>query len=212
MSRANAIGLFGGTFDPIHFGHLRAALEARDALGLESLRFLPAGSPPLRIQPLASPAHRLAMLEHALKGVPGFSIDDREIRRDGPSYMVDTLAEIRCETPAAPLILLVGQDAANRLDRWHQWPRLFELAHLAVMRRPDSTARYSEELADEMCHRQVAAADDLFESPAGCVFPLEITQLDISATAIRELVSAGHSPRFLLPDAVLDYIRKNPIY
>lgn len=212
MSCPAAIGLLGGTFDPVHYGHLRAALEVRDALGLESLRFLPAGTPALREAPLAGPVHRLAMLQRALQGAPGFSIDDREMRRSGPSYMVDTLTEIRREAPAAPLILLIGQDAANGLDRWHQWRRLFELAHLAVMQRPDSRARYAHELAQQMAQRQVSSPNEVLAVPAGLVIRLPITQLDISATHIRSLLAAGQSPRFMLPDAVLDYAREHHIY
>lgn len=212
MNRAGAIGLFGGTFDPVHYGHLRAALEARDKLGLDSINLVPAGTPPHRDPPVAEGRHRLEMLRLALDGSPRFRVDDREIRRGGPSYMVDTLAGLRDECGDAPLILLIGQDAANNLDTWHQWRRLFELAHLAVMRRPDAATRYRGELGEMMQERLVEKPAGLMGTAAGRVVQLEITQLEISATAIRQSFSSGTSPRFLLPDSVISYIRRHQLY
>ncbi len=118
---ASAIGIFGGTFDPVHFGHLRAAVETRELLKLEDFRLLPAGTPPHRSNTVASATHRLAMLRLAVSEQSGFTVDDREVRRGGNSYMVDTLREIRNETGDSPLILMIGQDASNVLDSWHQW-------------------------------------------------------------------------------------------
>jgi len=132
--QVRAIGIFGGTFDPVHFGHLRAAVEAREKLGLDDFRLLPAGEPPHRGKTSASAVQRLDMLRLAIAGCPGLQVDDREIRRAGSSFMVDTLEDLRRESPASPLLLLIGQDAANGLDRWHRWPALFDLAHLVVMR------------------------------------------------------------------------------
>ena len=212
MSRSEAIAVLGGTFDPVHFGHLRAALEAREKLGIDTHRLVPAGQPLLRDPPVASAKQRLEMLRLALGDVPGFHVDDREICRDGPSYMVDTLTGLRSEHPGVPLILLVGQDAANALDRWHRWESLFELAHLAVMRRPDTVSHYPDELAAVMQERRVEKPDSLMDSDAGRVVYLEITQLEISSTAIRRLFSAGHSARFLLPDSVIGYIHRHRLY
>jgi len=207
-----AIALFGGTFDPVHFGHLRAALEAREKLGIPDLRLLPAGDPPHRADTFATAAQRLAMLELAIGHCPGLRIDDRELRRQGPSFMVDTLAEIRGEAGAAPLLLLIGQDAANALDSWHRWLDLFDLAHLVVMRRPDAHFRCSGELLLQIEQRRVENPEQLLQSAAGRVLPLEVTQLDISSTFIRRLLADGRSPRFLLPDPVLDYIEQQRLY
>jgi nicotinate-nucleotide adenylyltransferase len=206
------VALFGGTFDPVHHGHLRAALEAAEQLGATEMRLLPAGEPPHRDPPVAAAAHRLEMLRRAAAHHAGFTVDDREVRRAGPSWMVDTLAAIRAEAGPVPLVLCIGQDAANDLDRWRDWRRLFELAHLAVLRRPDAHSAYRDELREEMRRRRVDDALDLRGHAAGRVVSLAITQLDISATAIRALVGRGRSPAFLLPDAVADYIRTHGLY
>jgi len=208
----NTIGIFGGTFDPVHFGYLRAAVEAREKLAVADFRLLPAGQPPHRETPAAHPEQRLEMLRLAIAGCPDLQVDDREVRREGYSYMADTLAEIRAEAGDAPLLLLIGQDAANALDTWHEWRRLFELAHLVVMRRPDAHFRCVGELRTEVERRRVHEAAALRDRPAGHVLSLEITQLDISSTDIRARLASGRSPRFLLPDPVLDYIRAQGLY
>ena len=210
--KAPAIGIFGGTFDPVHYGHLRAATEAREKLGLKDMRLLPAGTPPHRSGTFASAEHRLAMLHLALNDECGLRVDDREIRRQGSSFMVDTLAQIRAEYPASPLLLMVGQDAANTLDQWHQWQALFDLAHLVIMRRPDSISIYADDLESRIRPRLVNSPADLMSSPAGGVLPLELTQLAISSTDIRRRIGLAKSPRFLLPDEVIAYIRKHGLY
>jgi len=207
-----AIGVFGGTFDPVHFGHLRAAVEAREKLGLDDFRLVPAGRPALRTGPVASAQERLDMLRLAVAECPELRVDDREVRRPGPSYMVDTLTELRREAGAAPLLLLIGQDAANALDRWHRWPELFELAHIVVMRRPEAHFECRGELRRQIDHRRAAAPAELREAPAGRVLPLEITQLAISSTAIRSLLAQGRSARFLTPERVIGYIRGRELY
>ena len=207
-----AVGLLGGTFDPVHFGHLRAAVEVRDQLGLGEIRLLPAGTPPHRPPPQAAPEHRRAMLDLAVAEAPGLVVDDREMHRPGNSYMVDTLADIRGEMGDVPLFLVIGQDAANALDQWHQWRRLFDLAHLVIMRRPDSEASYPAELEEQVSRRQVEPAAVPGGRVAGRIVSLEITQLDISSTAIRDMLAAGRSPDYLLPAAVITYIRRNGLY
>lgn len=206
------IGIFGGTFDPVHYGHLRAALEVKEALQLDDFRLLPAGTPPHRSAPLADSGHRLAMLRLAVAEYSGFTIDEREIQRPGYSYMVDTLREIRDESGAAPIVLVIGQDAANALDSWHDWKALYGLAHLVIMRRPDSEVCWSGELLKQMQERLVDSVKPLHTRPAGLVLPLAITQLAISATGIRQQLLEGRSPRYLLPDAVIDYIEQNRLY
>jgi nicotinate-nucleotide adenylyltransferase len=196
----------------VHFGHLRAAVEAREKLGLDDFRLLPAGQPPHRSDTVADGAQRLDMLRLALADCADLRVDDREVRRAGFSYMADTLAEVRREAGEAPLLLLIGQDAANALDAWHEWRRLFGLAHLVVMRRPDAHFSCRGELRAEIERRRVREPARLLAAPAGLVLSLEITQLDISSTHIRGLLASGRSARFLLPDSVLDYIRERGLY
>jgi nicotinate-nucleotide adenylyltransferase len=207
-----AIGIFGGTFDPIHFGHLRAAVEAREKLELDDFRLLPAGAPPHRTDTAATSAQRLQMLRLATAPCPGLNVDDREVRRAGASFMADTLAEIRDEAGAAPLLLLIGQDAANDLDTWHRWRDLFDLAHLVVMRRPDAHFQCRGELRRQIERRRVDRPERLRQAPAGYVLALEVTQLDISSTFIRGWLAAGRSPRFLMPDGVIEYILEQHLY
>jgi nicotinate-nucleotide adenylyltransferase len=206
------IGVFGGTFDPVHYGHLRAALEVTEMLQLQDFRLLPAGTPPHRTKTFATADHRLAMLELALSHYPEMKVDDREIRREGLSYMVDTLDEIRAEAGEAPILLVIGQDAANELDRWHDWPRLFDLAHLLIMLRPSSGQVYSAALLEQLEPRMASSPAQLQDLPSGLIFPLEVTQLAISSTEIRRRVRARLSPRFLLPDPVIAYIHEHGLY
>lgn len=209
---SDAIGLFGGTFDPVHFGHLRAAVEVAEMLQLDDMRLLPAGTPPHRSGTFASAEHRLAMLRLALGECTRLQVDEREIRREGNSFMADTLAEIRSEVAATPILLMIGQDAANALDQWHQWRSLFDLAHLVIMRRPESVSHYSDRLEAAIQPRLVEQISELKSSPAGKVLPLEVTQLAISSTDIRRRIGVEKSPRFLLPDPVIAYIREQTLY
>ena len=206
------IGIFGGTFDPVHFGHLRAALEARELLGLEDFRLLPAGTPPHREGTMASSQDRLNMLKLAVAAYPEFRVDDREVRREGRSFMADTLVEIRAEAGKTPVLLIIGQDAANELDSWHDWRSLFGLAHIVIMRRPGARPAWKGELRDRMENGLVKQAGSLHNSPSGAVLPLQITQLAISSTDIRERMRAGLSARFLMPDSVIDYIEQQQLY
>jgi nicotinate-nucleotide adenylyltransferase len=213
MTRSKqARGIFGGTFDPVHYGHLRAAVEAMEMLQLQDFRLLPAGTPPHRTNTFASADHRLAMLKLALSRYPELQMDDREVRREGSSFMVDTLGEIRREAGDAPILLMIGQDAANDLDQWHEWHRLFDLTHLVIMRRPESKHNYSGALIEQMQQRLVNNPGRLQDSAAGLILPLEVTQLAISSTGIRRQIQAGLSPRFLLPDPVIDYIFEHGLY
>ena len=207
-----AIGIFGGTFDPVHYGHLRAAVEAMESLQLQDFRIVPAGTPPHRANTFAPAEHRLAMLKLALARYPELRVDVREVQRAGASFMVDTLSEIRLEEGDAPILLMIGQDAVNTLDQWHEWRNLFELAHLVIMRRPESKHIYSGALFEQIQPRLVNDPGELQNAPAGLVLPLEVTQLAISSTEIRRQICAGLSPRFLLPDPVIDYILEHGLY
>lgn len=206
------VGIFGGTFDPIHYGHLRVALEVLEALDLAELRLLPARQPPHRDTPGASPEQRLTLLRLAVSEQPGFVIDERELHRAGPSYMVDTLASLRAELPHSPLCLLVGRDAFGDLPGWSRWTQLFELAHLVVLTRPGDWPSLPTALQAEIDQRRLAEAADLARRSAGGIWFQEVTPLAISATRIRALLEVGRSPRYLLPDRVHDFIRTHGLY
>jgi len=209
-----AIGVLGGTFDPVHFGHLRSALELLESLALAEVRLIPCGHPPHRQPPVAPAAARLAMLELAAAGQVGLRVDARELERPGPSYMVDTLAALRAEVGATPLCLILGADAFLGLPGWHRWQELTELAHLVVMHRPgwELDHALAAPLAQLLALRRVHEAAALAAQPAGSILLAPVTPLDISATAIRAQIAAGRSPRYLLPDAVWDYIRSRGLY
>jgi nicotinate-nucleotide adenylyltransferase len=209
------IGIFGGTFDPIHFGHLRLAEEMADVIGLSRVVFIPAGQPPHRGAPRTAAPHRLEMVRRAIAGNPRFAVDAREVQRPSPSYTVDTLTALRAELgDEQPLWLLLGADAFLGLPSWHEWRRLFELAHIAVAARPGAQLMQSdampEVLKNEVSQRQVAAGPDT--GPAGSVLLRATTPLDISATAIRDTLARHGSARYLLPDPVLDYIHEHQLY
>jgi len=212
----HAIGVMGGTFDPIHYGHLRLAEEMAEGLGLSEVRIIPAGQPPHRDLPRTQAAHRLEMVRRAVAGNPRFVADYREIRCASPSYTVNTLAALRDELGAEqPLWLLLGADAFLGLPAWHDWRRLFDLAHVAVAQRPGTNLLLSDALPsplrDEVRARQVAD-DGSAMSAGGTIVLRSMTPLDISATAIREALAQRHSVRYLLPDAVLDYIQQHQLY
>jgi nicotinate-nucleotide adenylyltransferase len=207
------IGILGGTFDPVHHGHLRCALEVQQECGLDKVLFIPAGQPPHRRQPAADAARRLAMLEAAVSDHPGFEVDPRELRRDGPSYTVDTLLSLREELPDASLCLLLGMDAFLGLPSWSRWERLIELAHLIVMCRPGSDpGSASAPLRDLLQARRVEFPRELRQRPAGGILLQPVTQLDISASRIRDSIARGRSVRYLLPDRVIDHIRRERLY
>lgn len=215
---ASPIGILGGTFDPIHFGHLRMAEELAEALDIDQVRFIPAGSPPHRGQPRAESRHRLEMARMAVAGNPRFLLDDREIVRERPSYSVDTLTDLRAElSPATPLVLFMGSDAFLGLTLWHEWRSLFDLAHIAVAHRPGfSPALWEDALPDalrkQLGKRRTELPGELAEAPAGRVFLHPITQLEISASQIRDRRLRGRSLRYLLPDTLIDYIAENHLY
>ena len=210
------IGVFGGTFDPIHYGHLRLAEEIADRLGLTEVRIVPARIPPHRANPSVTSAHRLAMTRLACEGNPRFRLDDRECRRDGASYTVDTLTELRAELGnEQPLCLLMGVDAYLALMTWSRWEQLFGLGHIVIAHRPGfglDSDQLPLPLAQEHLARQTRQSSDLRTKPSGHVLALDIPPLDISATAIRAALREGRSARYLLPDAVLDYIDRNRLY
>jgi nicotinate-nucleotide adenylyltransferase len=206
------IGLFGGAFDPIHYGHLRTAFELWQALKLAELRFMPTGNPPHRDPLLASAELRLRMVKVAVAGQPAFVVDDREIRRSGISYSVDTLTELRSEFPDRSLCLLLGMDAFLGLPNWHRWRELFDLAHIVVAHRPGWKAPTHGPLGEVMVDRGTGTVRDLHEKRAGRIYVHAVTQLEISSTELRQLIIAGTDPRYLVPDEVRNIIRESGCY
>ena len=206
------IGLLGGTFNPVHYGHLRSAIEVRERLGLDELRLVPSARPPHRDAPEVSAEQRLAMVQLALSNTAELSVDDRELQRDKPSWTVDTLASLRAELGAdVPLFFILGWDAFCGLPGWHRWQELLGLAHLVILQRPDFDQDVPEALKDLLAAR-TAASLDAVHGAAGQIITLEQTPLAISATQIRHLIRHGQSARFLLPDLVLDYIHTHGLY
>jgi nicotinate-nucleotide adenylyltransferase len=209
------LGILGGTFDPVHYGHLRLAEEARSHFGLARVLWVPAGQPALRAQPQTPAASRLEMVRLAVAGNPDFVVDSREIDAAGPSYTVDTLKQLRAEHgPQRPLVLLLGADAFARLEGWHRWLDLFDLAHVAVATRPGHPLKVGagDTALDHVYGARYGTAADIATAPFGYVVPFTIRALDISATALRGYLAAGESPRYLAPDAVLDYIGQHHLY
>lgn len=210
---SKGVGIFGGTFDPVHIGHLRTSVELRKILGLSEMRLIPNANPPHRIQPEASAKHRLAMLQLALANEPGLVTDDRELRRQGPSYTLDTLTEIRAEIGTeTPLCLCIGMDSLVNLNQWHRWCELTDLAHIVTVARPGWHLPQSGEVLEFIHEHRATSEEQLQAQPAGKVLIREITLLPVSATGIRQALQRGESIRYLVPDKVIDYIRQHQLY
>lgn len=205
------IGLYGGTFDPVHYGHLRTALEVSEFFSLDELRLIPCSRPPHRDSPMASAEMRLQMLRLALTNDSVFVIDTREINREGPSYMVDTLKSIRAEVAEVPLLLFIGADGFKHLASWFQWKRLFDFAHIVVMSRPGELNYIGKE-NDFFKNRYTESITELHNNPSGALFFKDVTPLAISATQIRQLIANNRNPGFLLPDQVIEFIRMKKLY
>jgi len=222
------IGVFGGTFDPVHYGHIRPALSVKQALGLSELRFIPNRIPPHRAKPWLSAEQRLALLHTAVDGIEGVVVDERELQREGPSYMVDTLASLHDEHPDEGLCLIIGMDAFLDIDRWYQWQRLFDYALLVVTHRPgfvvdDVLQHFSPSTADFIRPRLLDPSDETDMDRAVCDAPCRdavgkiliqsVPQLDISSTQIRKILESSDAPRTgeladWMPAAVLRQLRQ----
>lgn len=210
------IGILGGTFDPIHFGHLRLAEEVAQQLALSVVRFIPSGKPWHRDPPGATPEQRLEMVRWAIAGNPHFVLDEREVRKNSPGYTVETLTELRREIGGEqPMCLLLGADAFLGLPTWHRWRELFELTHVVIAHRPGFSLLQEQMdclLREEIEPRMSTGALSLHGLSGGLVMTCPITPLAISATIIRAGIGAGRSPRYLLPESVLDYIQTHQLY
>ena len=212
MSLRRAIGLFGGTFDPVHIGHLRIALELQQHLRLDEMRLLPCHLPPHRRAPPRSARHRAAMVRLAVEHCPHLQVDERELHRRTPSYTIDTLLELRRELGAeAALCLTLGMDSLVHLDSWHRWQELTDHAHLVVAARPGWQLPDTGPVAQLLAGR-LAAAADIRRQPAGLVVVAQLSLLPVSSTDIRRQLAAGDSPQYLIPDAVWHYIREHGLY
>lgn len=210
------IGIFGGTFDPIHFGHLRPSLELCELLGMEQVRFIPSFIPPHRDVPSTPARLRLEMVRQAISSESRFVVDEREIRRGGASYMVDTLASLRLDFSEHPLCLFIGMDAFVQMHHWHQWQKLLDYSHIVVSQRPDSDFFDPSDwpLEIRLFYQQYKAAkrDELKSSLQGKILFVSVTQLTISSTDIRVRLKNNLSIRYLVPDAVLNLIEYHHLY
>jgi nicotinate-nucleotide adenylyltransferase len=211
-----AVGILGGTFNPIHFGHLRMAQELADALNLDTVRFIPAANPPHKDTPDISAEHRAAMVKLAIANNDSFVFDDRELHRAGASYTLDTLLSLREELgEKTSITLFMGSDAFTKFDTWHRWQEIINLCHIALVQRPQLRVhehKLSKTLETFLHNHYSENGDDLHHQASGLVTMRQITALDISSTAIRHALQHGDSVRYLIPDSVIDYIQQYNLY
>ena len=207
-----SLGLFGGTFDPVHNGHLRTAFELRQRLGIDRVHFIPAGDPPHRDSPVAATELRIAMLEAALGDSADTVVDSRELSREGPSYTIDTAKSFRDEFPNHVLCLMLGMDAFLGLPRWHEWEALLECVNLVVARRPGAALPRSGALGELLAERTVLPDASCLWQIAGQIIVQDVTQLEIASTDLRASIRAGVEPRYLVPDAVRHIIATSGCY
>lgn len=213
MRRRPRIAVFGGTFDPIHHGHLRSAQALRETLGLDEVRLMPARVPPHRPQPQASAQQRLRMLQLAVADLPGIEIDERELTRPGPSYTVDSLSSLRADIGVeAALCLVLGMDAFCGLPAWHEWQRIPAYAHILVVNRPGYAWPESGDFAHWCDQRRAESAAQMFEQPTGGLLSVSLTPVPVSATDIRARIARGEAPHFQVPEPVWHYIRAQGLY
>lgn len=202
------IGINGGTFDPIHYGHLRAALEVQQQLGLDQVLFVPCYQPVHRDQPQVSAQQRCEMIQAAIESQPCFKLETLEIDRGGPSYMVETLALLKCRMPDDSLVLMMGSDAFSQFHSWHDWQGILAQANIAVMHRPGDSFPV---LGPSASIYQTHQTEQLTQSH-GQIIEVKVTQLDISSTLVRRCYQQGDSADYLLPPSVMAIIEKNGLY
>jgi nicotinate-nucleotide adenylyltransferase len=207
------VGVFGGTFNPVHYGHLRSALELVERLQLEQLRLMPSASPPHRDAPECSAERRAAMVELAVTGEPRLVCDAREMQRPGKSYTIDSLIELRGELGAQQgLCMVLGCDAVQDIATWHRWQELLDWAHIVIIARPGWQLPRAGKLAQWLKAHQLESPELLRQRPCGGIVIEELRPLAISSTEIRDLLASGRSARYLMPQSVLDYIQTHTLY
>lgn len=209
---AKPIAILGGTFDPVHFGHLRIAAEILQAYDLAEVRFIPCWQPVHRDKPFATPEQRLAMLDAAIENQPMFKIDDCEIQRQGPSYTIDTIEMLHQKYPHTPLCLILGLDVWSGFTTWHRYKDILRLAHLIIAIRPPYLLPQTGKMAELLQQHQTQDISVLHTSLGGNIIVHSDTSLDISATTIRKMIANGQNPHALLPDSVYNYIVKQHLY
>lgn len=207
---APRIGLFGGTFDPVHFGHLRPAVEMAEQYDLSTLYLLPNHRPAHRDPAAASTDRRIDMLEMAIRNAPRLAVDAREALRETPSYTFDTLCEVHREQPRATLLFFMGMDAFAAFDTWHNWEGILTLANLVIVNRPG--ASHSDFSAALLKRQQLRCGSLITSGMVGVIELCDVTQMAVSATDVRHLIAGNRSVRFLLPEQVLEYIEHNSLY
>lgn len=212
MPLQQAIGILGGTFDPIHFGHLRTALEVHQALELTEVQLIPCYQPVHRKLPMATPDQRLSMVQLAIESEKSLRVNDCEIKRKGPSFAIETLTDLRKELPDTPICLIMGIDALLGFPSWHRWEEILDLAHLVVVHRPRYQLPTTGVVADLLKQRLKHNTHCIHESLAGTIFLQLVTALEISATDIRKQIAMERNPRYLLPNNVYKYIKDNGVY
>ncbi len=206
------IGIYGGTFDPIHFGHLRSALDVAEQLGLSKVLMIPSAQPPHRETPVVSVEHRWQMLQLALEGQQLMVADDREIQRKGPSYTYDTLTELRQEYNGEALCLIQGGDVFQKLHTWHRWQELLDLTHIVVMRRAGENVLWDALVEKRYSQCLTNDKTELEDVTIGKIIELDVVPLSISATQIRDKILMNKEIKYLLPDKVLAHIDKHKLY
>lgn len=207
------IGILGGTFDPVHFAHLRMAFEVQQRCDLQEVRMIPLYTPAHRQMPAASTDHRLRMLKLAVSQCDKLMVDERELQRQEVSYTVDTLRSMREELGGVPLCLIMGMDAFQSLNSWRSWEQLLDYAHIVVARRANIDIEIKQAEVRKLYNDNVISdVSDLHSSSSGKILMLDTIELEISSTTIRELIAMGQSPQFLLPDTVLSHITKEGLY
>lgn len=213
-------GILGGTFNPIHFGHLRMAQELADALNLAEIRFIPSANPPHKAAPVVSAQQRADMVQLAIANNPLFKLDACELNRTGASYTIDTLISLREELgEKVSVCLIIGSDAFSHLDNWYRWQELLNYCHIVLVQRPSSLTqskqaqpKLSGQMTAFLTENYTESVDDLAKKTAGYIHMQHITAQDISATNIRKKLASSHSAKYLLPEQVLAYIKQQHLY